>query len=227
MDFTYRSAFAWSTFASFFALGCSSSGGFGADARFPTASEVSDIAARPPPTRMADVPQKDVETWDLKDPPEKPAGGQHVATTPWERLLADAATTRQGLLWASEPMTCLARQAGLFVLAEGGVPNEELTRFMAARCGATEGAISFAHLTGDGLTNADDNQFFTWGRAGTEQLIAKHLTSGNLTAGIWAGRDKGKAVVMVAHAPRRVQLDRVPVGLEASGHVVISGEVLV
>jgi hypothetical protein len=199
-----------------------------ADTRFPSASEVGEIGALPAPSRISSAPQKDVESWDLVDSPDAPsANAPRTPATPWERLLADAAAKRQGLLWPSDAMHCLAKQAGQFVLAQGGIPNDDLTRFMAARCGVTEPEISLAHATGAFPGNASEDQFFASGHATAEQLIEKHLASGNLTAGIWAGRSKGKLVLMMPFAPRRARLDSVPKSAPPSGHVVIQGEVLV
>jgi hypothetical protein len=123
-------------------------------------------------------------------------------------------------------MHCLAKQAGLFVLAQGGIPNDELTRFMAARCGVVDAEISLTNVSGKMPSSVTDDQLFSSSRSSAEQMISKYLTSGNLAAGIWAGRDKGNVVIMLPFAPRRVQLDRVPVSPNTGSHVVITGEVL-
>jgi hypothetical protein len=206
-------------------VGCA--GGSQPDTRFPTASEIARLGDAPAPAHVGNPDQKDVDTWDLKDPPSQAVENvPHAPATPWERLLADAAAKRQGLLWTPESMHCFAQQAGQFVLGEGGIPSDELTRFMAARCGVADAEISMAHVTANSASNANDDQLFTSGRPSAEQLIAKYLGSGNQVAGMWAGRDKGKFVVMLAFGTRAAKLDRVPVSPSAGNHVVITGEVL-
>jgi uncharacterized protein YkwD len=204
--------------------GCSSAGQ--GDARFPTAAEIRQIGSAPPPAKVINTPPKDVDSWDLKAPLVPSADSSpHAPANRWERLLADAAAKRQGLLWTPESMHCLAHETGLFFLAQEATPTEELTRFMAARCGVPDGEISLAYLTGDAPVAATDDQLFGSSGSSAEQLISKNLGGGSQIAGIWTGRDKGKMVVMLPYAPRRVRLDRVPVS-PSSSHVVISGELL-
>jgi hypothetical protein len=204
--------------------GCS---GSQADTRFPTASEIARIAEGPPPPHVGNPDQKDVDAWDLKDPPAQASENiSHTPANAWERLLADAANKRQGLLWTPEAMHCLARQAGQFVLAQGGIPSDELTRFMASRCGVADPEISLAHVSGNAPSGVSDEQLFTSGRASAEELIGKYLASGTQVAGIWAGQEKGKLVVMMPFGSRNAKLDRVPMSPNPNNHVVITGEVL-
>jgi hypothetical protein len=223
---TFSTSCRW-LFAPALALFVGCAGSESQDVRFPTASEIARIGEAPAPARISNPHEKEVDAWELKDAPAQPAGNAaHPASSPWERLLADTAAKRQGLLWTPESMHCLAKQAGLFFLSEGGIPSEELTRFMAARCGVGEADISLAHVTGSSPASATEEQLFASGRASAEQLITKYLASGNQLAGMWAGRDKGKFVLMMPFAERRVRLDQVPLSPNAANHVIITGEVL-
>src|SRR5689334_8449937 len=69
------------------------------EGKFPTAAEISDIGNAPPPKRLSQGKVKDLDAWDLVEPPARPADqAAHAAANPTERLLADAAAKRQGLL---------------------------------------------------------------------------------------------------------------------------------
>jgi len=219
----HTSLLAIAALAGTIAAGCSSGG---QDARFPTAAEMGQLSSAPPPDRVWTSARKDVTTWDLKDPPQKPPDNKpYQPVTPWERLLSDVAAKRQGLLWTSEPMHCLAQQAGTFFLTNGGLPTRELTQFLAARCGVADAELSLAYVTGDAPTEVPDAQIFASDRNSVQDLIAKALDGGSQIAGIWAGRDKGKRVVMLPYGPRRVQLERVP-SSPSGNHVTFAGEVL-
>jgi hypothetical protein len=97
---------------------------------------------------------------------------------------------------------------------------------MAARCSVADAEVSLSYVSAAVPSGTSDDQVFTSSRASTEQLIGKYLGSGNEIAGLWAGRDKGKFVVMLPFGARRAQLDRVPVSPGPGNHVVVTGEVL-
>lgn len=209
--------------------GCAHGGNGGGEVpQFPSPTEIDKLRTSSPPSRIANPSLRDVETWTLKDAPaHSPGSALHTPASPWEQLLADAAKSRQGLLWTSEAMHCLAQQYGQFYLSEGGIPGIDLSEFMAARCGVTDTELgSFFNwwkLTGP----ATDDQLFAKSREELNNSIQKQLASGSQVAGIWYGRSGERAVVMVAYAPRRVRFDAVPFVPEADGHMRLRGEVLV
>ena len=201
-------------------------GGSQADTRFPTAAEIGQIGDAPPPRRVSNPGQKEVDTWDLKDPPSSaPDAAPRAPSGPWEKVLADAAAKRQGLLWVSDSMHCLAKQTGHFFLAHNAIPADDLTRFMAARCGVADGDVGFSYLSGTSPAGTTDDARFQSERTMLEDLVSKHLSSGSQVAGIWAGRDGNKTVVILPFGPRRARLDKVPAS-PLGNHVVIAGELL-
>ena len=201
--------------------------GLRVEGRFPTAAEIGEIGNAPPPKRLSAGKVKDLEAWDLVEPPAEPAGPTARApANPTERLLADAAAKRQGLLWASEAMNCVAKQAGHFFLAQDALPSDDIVYFMAARCGAVEGDVGFAYLTSTASAAMSDDAVFSANRAATQELIDAHVANGNQTAGIWSGRAKDKTIVMVSFASRHARLDGVPQSPNAKNHVVIAAKSL-
>src|SRR5262245_36453522 len=93
-------------------VGCGAGGGHGGGempAQFPTQSDIQKLKSAPTPAKLADPALREVDTWELKDPPPQPPEGPHAPASPWEQQLADAAKARQGLLATPESMSCLAR----------------------------------------------------------------------------------------------------------------------
>src|SRR3954453_21986048 len=90
--------------------GAAFAGGAGCGAgempQFPTQGELQKMKAAPAPARIAKRSLREVDAWDLKDPPAQPPEGPHAPVGPWEQLLADASKSRQGLLATPESMNC-------------------------------------------------------------------------------------------------------------------------
>src|SRR4051794_39729910 len=117
------------------AAGCASTSG-----RFPTRDELQELQATAPPAHVAPHGVVEAPTWALTGPLADSIGVRpHTATTGWERLLAETAAQGNGLIFPSEAMHCVARETGKFQLAKGGLPDDDLTRFIASRCGSPAG----------------------------------------------------------------------------------------
>ena len=205
-------------------VGC---GGGSGPAQFPTQGDLQKLKGAPTPARIANPLLREVDSWDLKDPPAQPPEGTHSPAGPWEQLLAEAAKSRQGLLATTESMNCLAKQLGQFYLAQGGVPSNELSDFMAARCAVIDTEVGSSFQTITNIGSATDDALFQQTRAPIRDLIDKELTSGNQTAGIWFGRLEQKAVVAMVRSPRRIILEHVPFVPASDGHITLRGEILI
>jgi hypothetical protein len=202
-------------------------GSRGEASRFPTQAELQKIEQAPPPSHFTDSSVREVETWDLVDPPADPSPtANHAPQSLWERQLARDAERRQGLLWLSEPMHCLARQTGAFYLANEGLPGHELQQFMASRCGVLDTEIASAYQTVTGAENATDDQLYATTNANIETMVNRYLMNGTQAAGIWEGRAHGRMVAMLVYAPRRMRAEQVPSVPDSSGHFTLRGELL-
>jgi hypothetical protein len=205
-------------------VGC---GGGGAGAQFPTQGDLQKLQGAPAPARIANPLLREVDGWDLKDPPAQPPEGTHTPGSPWEKQLAEAANARQGLLATPESMNCLAKQIGQFYLAQGGIPTAELSDFMAARCAVVDTEFGSSLQTLTSIGNASDDALYQQTRGPIQEVIEKELTTGNQTAGIWFGRLEQKAVVVVVRSPRRIVLEHVPFVPRDDGHITVRGEILI
>jgi hypothetical protein len=219
-----RGALWWSCAAVTLLMGC---GGGGAGAQFPSQGDLQKITGAPAPARIANPLLREVDSWDLKDPPATPPEGSHTPGSPWEQQLADAAKSRQGLLATPESMNCLAKQMGQFYLAEGGIPSAELSDFMAARCAVVDTEVGSSLQTLTSIGNSSDDALYQQTRGPIQEVIEKELATGNQTAGIWFGKLEQKAVVVVVRSPRRVVLEHVPFVPGADGHIALRGEILI
>ena len=215
----------WFVVGAALAMGCG--GSSAGDARFPSAGDIEKLGQGAPPARIARGSQVDVPSWKLKDAPAERATGAHAAANPFEQLLTEAASRRQGLLFTPEAMHCVAHQTGLFLLAQGGVPSDDLSHFIAGRCGVANGNVSTSWLTSTVTGAMSDAQLFAAQKKSVADLIASNLNRGNQLAGLWFGRDNGKVAIALAFGERQVQLDEVPMRADAKGHVKIRGEVLI
>jgi hypothetical protein len=196
---------------------------------FPSRDTLAKIAAAPAPARLSDETTKDLPTWQLTGPlPDAVDRVSPQDDSAWGKLFSEAVAARGGEVLATEAMRCVARENAAFALANDAQPAEMLSRFIAARCGATTGlggsALQF--ITGD--ERMPDDRLFTQFRDRIRAMMDKTLKQGGgrLEAGFAYLRKGGKAVIGVAVAPQTVRLDRTPLVPGADGKVVLSGELL-
>ncbi|HVR04048.1 MAG TPA: hypothetical protein VMT47_18070 [Polyangia bacterium] len=182
------------------------------------------VAASPQGRSVADV-----ESWRLTGPlPDAIEVVPHTASSPWEGLLASAAQRRAGLLFASESAHCVAREVGLFFVANRANPSQSLNRFIGSRCGVSDFELSTGFRYGDVADTVPEERLFAeWSDAVSEDL-AKAVEGGGgpQLAGIWSGRKSGRAVVCWVVAQRLAQVERIPLVPGADGRVVIQGQML-
>lgn len=213
------------------ALACAGGGRSGAgrvedSSRFPSAEELEKLGAAPPPSGPAVLDVRPVDSWELAGPfPERIAvepwseGG-----SPWSALLDAAARRRVGLVVPTQAMHCVARELGRFELANGGQPTASLRQFIASRCNASVAQIGFQYVDGEVPAEIADEQLFAHWRQPVEDAIQKGLRGGPQTAGIWFGRDGGRAVAMVAFGQRELHLEPFSPVPSGDGVIELRGE---
>jgi len=203
-------------------LGCAAS-----TARFPSRAEIHNIGDAPPPSRFARLDVVEVDTWKLEGPLPQVVGNEpHPASSPWDALLARVAQKRSGLVALTEPMHCMAREMGRFYMAKNGLPPDDLERFIAARCGVVGSGVSTWYQKGEVSEGTTVEQLHErWGSQ-VETAIAEQLGTGVRAAGLWAGVAGRHAVVVGISVIREIALEPLALVPDASGAVILKGEVL-
>lgn len=229
---------AWIVGAVLCATGCASGGGqsrggaeggeLQGEKAFPAPGELAAIARQPAPSKVFAPRPPDVSVWELKQAPAQvPAQVEHQPQGFWDGLLAAQAARRGGAVRLTEPMACLARLVGQYLLERQTPPGESTLAFLAARCGVPDPGIGYAFVTRQPLRGGEPEEELQHQMGSTvEESLRKALANGTLTAGVWFGREKARAVAMVVHAQPRVRLDALPAVPGPDGHVVVRGELL-
>jgi hypothetical protein len=169
-----------------------------------------------------------VPTWDLTGAlPEVIDDAPHAAEGAWEHVLADAATARPGKLVPTEALHCVARETAAFYLDNEALPAEELTHFMAARCGAPASRVS-AGVQGFKVDDrVPDPKLYAQFEATAKKLVGSFLKAqAPLDVGVAFQRKSGRAAFALASLPRTVRMATTSLVPGPSGTIVIQGELL-
>jgi hypothetical protein len=170
---------------------------------FPSSMEIERLAAAPPPLVTADA--ADVPTWDLAGPfPDAPDAGAAPYPGPWGALLDAAAAG--GAFTAADSMHCVARELGRFYLRHQAQPTETLRRYIDGWCGNTAPQTDVRYYRGDVPAQAKDEEVVTHWKSDVATMLEGFGSAPGARAGIWYGRDNGRAVVLVARAVPWIQL---------------------
>jgi hypothetical protein len=194
---------------------------------FPSKEELRDLTAIPPPGRIFDDKMVDAVEWTLTGPlPDAVSAAAHEDDSPWFRALAERIAAKPGLIVATEAMYCMARETALFQLAQHGPPTPELQSFIALRCGVADPFPSVSWVTGEVPAKMKDAAVHEQWERSYEKLL-DGIGPGNRSVGVWFGRDKGHAIVVVASAERRAYLESTAMVPDGSGRVRLRGELLI
>jgi len=202
---------------------------------FPSVTTLAQLAAQPVSSTAAPQPVADVDEWKLTGPlPDAVEIQLRAPVTAWDRLLAAAAAEHGGPVLVTESAQCAAREVGLFRAAQpdAGAPSDGLLRFIAARCGlaapimhtACRANPSSPPLSDDQLLAADGPPV----RAALVQALDHHdhQEAAPLLAGLWVGRSEDQALICWAVAPHMIHAKHIPMWPDASGKIVIEGELI-
>jgi hypothetical protein len=194
---------------------------------FPKPEELEKLAEEPILGRVFDSNARDVASWELEGPfPERVEESRFDDGSSWSQLLADAVERRAGLVVPTEAMYCVARELGRFYLAMGGLPSQNLRRYITARCQAGVAGIGVRYLQAEIGPAVPEAQLFAQWRESFEQMIADQLVGGPTAAGVWFGRSEDRVIALVASGIRAIRLDPVETVLGEDHRVVIRGESL-
>lgn len=194
-----------------------------APSRFPAASKLAEIEARPPPPQQKEDPIYDTETWKLVGPlPSVSEAAPRTASGPWDKAFASVLATKPSLR-PTEAMHCVAREIGRYQLEKTGRPPEDLQRFILARCGAVSPSVQGLSSVNDLPATVTDEQALKSALlllADTAEKLARRGEP--LDVGLWFGRSGTKAIISVSAASRDV--DVAPLAMSvAGGRVTLQG----
>ena len=202
-------------------FGCSSSGRYLPQHEFPTRAGAQKLAtsANTLKREATDSSAKRVNQWELIGTLPTVAGeSATVGESPWSVALGTLVQTG-GQHRVTEQSMCFARQFGHFVESEGSVPFDSLENFMAARCGATGLARSWASLSFD---NSQDIEA-TWAanQAAIEQWASARIQKMTepMSIGVTAYKSANHVVFLLTNERRG--LDFQSVNMEVSGNSVV------
>lgn len=236
-----RAGLAGMAAAALCAWGCTSPAGQGRAAAGPQAAddgpdrgapftppdELAAIARGPAPERIFGRSEPDASTWTIDQAPAQlPAQVEHAPQGSWDGLLAAQAARRGGAVRLTEPMACLARLMGQYALEKQAPPGRGTLAFLAARCGVADPGVGTSFVIQPLRGPETDAEVEQRMRPRAEEGIATALATGNLTAGIWFGRQKQRAVAMLVMVRPMARLEALPAVPGPDGHVVLRGEML-
>lgn len=202
---------------------------------FPLRDELDALMRRTPPAPDLGSRIRIVDRWTLSGPfpavtgttPQTAASA--LATDLWSEFLIREAASAEDVL-PTEEMQCAAREAGLFVLATGGRPSDELLDFMTSRCGALAVGITATFMAADDDSARTDDQVFTSWEPLLRNVVIARRQRADQAAGIWFGRGHGRMAAVIVAGTLAVELTspirRRQRGPGSSGGISIAGRLL-
>jgi len=143
-----------------------------------------------------------VPTWTIKTPVPSPSA-PYPTETPYDRYFLQAA----GGAKPSPALRCAALESARFYLEAGGLPDDGVRRYVAARCGSHLPAHQFAYMTGTYPDSFNDEQIIASQKKALDDLVATaHLSSANV-AGFGVARKSGKAALVIFSGRPAAALD--------------------
>ncbi len=199
------------------ALGCG-----GAERRenpFPTRARLEEIRQQPVPVASFGQAAATVPTWTLTGPLPERYGADPFAP---EDALQELAVSKVGAKMSAQSQ-CVARELGLFYVANDAEPDSSLKKFITASCGSTWGEDAVSHvMTWDDFASFDAAKLVERGGAPLEEMFVK-LGANTDQLGMWMTQSKGRIIIMLVGA--RVGATVAPMATQtpSSGEVVVRG----
>ena len=192
---------------------------------FPTQASLSQLESTPaaPPTiASGELP---VGGWKLESPdaaldPAEPFQPRSA----WESAFAADAGQERARVRLTRAMSCVAREAGRFLIETGASPPDQLQQFLIAACGAAVPAVGTYWLSGPIPARMTDDQLLAQWRPQIKADVLSHLPAPATDAGFWYGTGKGRAVALMTYAINHVRWKTLTVVPDAQGNVTLEGE---
>lgn len=170
---------------------------------FPTAAELDELAAAPVPT-AAPADLADVETWTLGGPTADRFSIEPRASkgSPWDDIVDAALAKSDGKGRATESAACIARELARFVGKNGRRdPVQDLTSFIAARCGADAGEVDAGFQSGEVAPSVPDAAIAKQVASVLEPKLAEWASQGR-EIGLAVHREKKRVTMAMVSISR-------------------------
>jgi hypothetical protein len=158
-------------------------------------------------------------SWTIKTAVPVP-NAPYPTETAYDRYFLQAADGAK----PSAPLRCAALESARFYLEAGGMPDDGVRRYVAARCGSTLPGLQFSSMTGTFPDSMSDDQIVAGQKKALDDLMTSARLGAANVAGFGVARKSGKAaLVLFSGRPVAAVDDFTPLVEGAS--VTLSGHV--
>jgi hypothetical protein len=193
--------------------------------RFPTQTQLSEIASVPLTAPAQPRETLEVESWPLVGPFSSQAAlTPHPSDTKIGALLVERAQTKG--VETSEAMACVAREVGTFYLEHNKYPAPALESFITGRCGAPVlgvGTNTFGNT--DIEKRFTEAELFKAWQNDLEKMIDSKLDR-ERPAGVWFGRKDKRAYFFLTQGPKESAIEAVVSSTVTAGQFTVRGKIL-
>ncbi len=173
---------------------------------FPTRREFEARAgSATPPAATTLPPVVSVEQWNIETPAPE-AGAPYGQDTLWDRVLVEATAGKRSR--PSSALRCAAQESARVCVNAGGYPDDQLRRYLVARCGGTQAMVDLGTLYALVPNQVPEARVETEFRAGVRQLI-EQVGATKDEIGLGYGRGNGQVCFAVYGSTRTASLDPV------------------
>ena len=204
-------------------VGCAGGGSAGLGrpiAEFPSRDDLEDVAESEPvplrPTKTLEVPR-----WEVA-PESLVAEGAYPAETPYDAMLASAASKRNATL--SPPLRCAATESARFFTKHGAYPDDGLREHLVRRCGSVLASLTFQSVdmqVPDGVPAAE---FANELKKAAAQMFAERAKPRGVELGAGYARGDGRVSVVTLAGVPTARLDPFTPLIGDETSVTLSGE---
>ena len=207
-------------------LGCAAAGGPAAASKpavvFPSRDEIARIPGREPRAEAFGMEDVAVETWSFESQASSDAAA-YDDTSPWGDVVRELVKSHPASLTPSAPLKCAAEELARFHAKNGGMPNESLRRFVAARCGAVSSGITPVFLSVTSPRPVPDAELAPKARDGFAKRLGDKVATGHYLLGVGAAHDGQRTSAVAVLARDEAKLEPGALTVDANRRVTLRG----
>jgi hypothetical protein len=194
---------------------------------FPPKDDLAVLPSLPAPEEAFGVESVAVESWASRaDPASQDEPGGYEDPSPWGALARELVAAHAHGLRLSPALRCAATEVAQFRIDKGGLPNESLRRFVAARCGVTSPDATPIVYTLDAPAAVTDQAIYEHMGPPVRDLVEKHLSEGPHGIGIATARKGRHVAVAAVLAADGVRFDGLSRTVDPSRRAILRGRIL-